>query len=318
MTKVATTTKYCSLPPNCIAAGHDKITNSFYAITKPHTVSFNIVNSSPESAFFNRYCRTCHFYKPQAEILKEIEETGVVPTPPKIMSFCEQNNVCNGSIDLQEYCMAGNKALSGLLAVKKTLPYLLWVWSYKAKGKNVWRIYALKDYDTSDGFTDVTLYPYLFPNVYSNPAGAICWRKTNGINKTPKDLLEAYYTFFSAPFNKETSPVTVDNLEEYVAEYDPFIQSTDSPIETQEFSIEPITHWILNPHPNTTLLYSNDLSIIKTFPPKVVLDQSEIFAKITDTETPSMFMVDINGYQCLKTGKLKGKSPSKLLFVPNV
>jgi len=316
MAKVTSITKYCSLPPYTVAAGHDVVTHSFYAITKPHSVNIKVENTSPESAFYKTYCRSCEFYKSQNEIVDVIKGNGMIPTPPRIMSYCEQNNVCNGSIEMQEYCMAGHKPLSGILDMTIEVPHLMWVWSYKAKGKNIWRLYALKDFDNST--KEFTLYPYLLPNVYSNPAGAICWRKSNGINKTPKDLLEAYYTFFNSPFNKETTPVTVEDLQEYIQNYDPFRVEEDTEPITQEFSIEPIKNWLYNLKPCTTLLYSDDSSIINTFPSKVVRGNNTVFAEIIETDTPSIFLVNINGYQCLKSGKLKGKSPSKLLFSPNV
>lgn len=318
MVKTTNITKYCSLPPYTVAGGHDIITNSFYAITAPHGLTIKVENTSPESAFFKTYCQKCEFYRTQNDIVDEIKAKGVVPTPPRIMGYCEQNSVCNGSVDMQEYCMAGNKPLSGLLDLKVELPYLMWVWSYKAKGKTVWRLYALENYNQDS--TELTLYPFLFPNVYSNPAGAICWRKSNGINKTPKDLLEAYYTFFNAPFNKETTPVTVEDLQEYIQGYNPFkVSEENDKLEPQEFSIEPISNWINNPNPSSTLLFSNDPAIVKTFPAKVTKESnSVVFAQLIDTDTPSMFIVRVNGYECLKIGKLKGKTPCKLLYSLNV
>lgn len=307
--KEASTTKYCTLPPHTIACGHDIVTNSFYVITKPHKVDINVTVTSTEAQFFNTNCVNCKFYKSRAEIVTMMMNEGEVSYKNKLFNFCEHNQVCYGALEQQRYCFAGHKPLNGCELININLPYLLWVWSYKAKGKSAWKLFYVEDFDFEK--EELTIYPYLLPNVHDNPAGAICWRKANGVNKTPKDLVEAYYTFFSAPFDNETTPPTVEDLVDYVKTYDPL---TDELSVKQEFSIKSITNWLTGDNCPDTLLYSNDLEIIKTFPTRVVNNSSEIFVKFKHTDNPSYFIADLNGYQCLKTGKLKGKTASKLLF----
>lgn len=308
--KESFTTKYCTLPPNTIACGHDLTTHSFYAITKPHNVNIEVKVTSTEAQFFNTNCIKCEFYKSRADIVTMMINEGLVSSKQKVFNFCEHNQVCYGALEQQKYCFANHKPLNGCETVNLELPYLLWVWSYKAKGKSVWKLFYVDNFDFEK--EEFNIYPYLLPNVHDNPAGAICWRKANGINKTPKDLIEAYYTFFSAPFDNETTPATVEDLLEYVKTYDPL---NDELSIKQEFSRKNITNWLTGDECPDTLMYSNDPSIISTFPKRALGgDYTKVFVKFKDTDNPNYFIADVNGFQCIKTGKLKGKTASKLLF----
>lgn len=300
-------TKYCTLPPYTIAAGHDRIAHSFYAITAPQRVTIEVKVTSTESQFFNTHCVGCEFYESRAEIVSKM---GSVSSKQKVFDYCEHNQVCYGAVEQQKYCFAGHQPLNGCEKVDLILPHLMWVWSYKAKGKSVWKLFFVEDYKYQKEFN---IYPYLLPNVHDNPAGAICWRKANGLNKTPKDLVEAYYTFFSAPFDNETTPPTVEDLVDYVKTYDP---RQDELSIKQEFSIDNVSTWIEGKDCLDTMLYTTDPEIIKTFPKRAVGDQTELFVQFKHTDNPTYFMVNVNGFQCLKVGKLKGKVASKLLFNP--
>jgi hypothetical protein len=328
MSNIEKITKYCTLPPNTVAAGHDVITHSFYAITEPHKVKVQVSVPSPEVLFFKTKCiNGCPFYKTQNEIVDTIKRQNLVPTEARIITYCENNNVCNGSVLMQQECKAGHiLTTTGIVEVEKELPYLLWVWSYKAKGKQQWRLYYVHNFNYSDPVSltsdllyeeerrEYKIYPYLLPNVYSNPAGSICWKMSSGSsnNKIPKDIIEAYYTFFNSPFTNETTPPNIEDLVSYTELYDPLEDELSKP---EIFVTNQITNWITPKSDKVTLMYSNEEEIINTFPNRVVGGKDSIFVELEDTETPTMFLATLNEATCLKTGKLKGKSVSKLLYL---
>lgn len=314
MTKETATTKYCTVPPNTVACGHDPVTHSFYAITRPHDVSLKIIITSGEAQFFQKFCVDCSYYCSKANVVKQMTELGIMSNNSNLINHCEQNKLCFGSVDQQKYCFANNKLQDGSEVVEFTLPHLLWVWSYKAKGKMTWRLYYVNNFQSEDTVLDI--YPYLIPNIYDNPAGTICWRKPNGLNKTPKDLVEGYYTFLDAPFNRETLPANVEDVLQYLKDYDPL---TDERSTKSQFSLLSINNWFVGSDCPDTMLYTNDPEIINTFPKRAVQAKemaNSLFVRFKDTDNPNMFIANVNGYQCLKIGKLKGKVASKLLFSP--
>jgi len=300
-------TKYCNLPPFCIAAGHDKTTKSFYAITSPHKKTIKVENNLETFKLIN--CDNCKFYRSTEEVKEEVVKAGLFPAPAKLISYCENNNICNASATLIESCMAGH-ILSDCINIEVNLPHLLWVWAYGATGKNVWKIYAVEEiYKDS-----IKIKPYLLANVYDNPVGAICWKQKGGTTKLPQDLQQAYYTYFGAPFNKETSPPGILNLAEYILNYNVFEDTRSQYI---ELNTDALDVWYTNPT-YKTLMYTNDPKVINNFSPKVHRNQPELFAAMTPTETSTYTLVDCNGYKSIKIGKLKGNSKCKVLYkLPN-
>lgn len=300
-------TKYCNLPPFTVAAGHDTVTNSFYVVTKEHTRNINV--EIDEESFKQVYCKECTYYQSTEYISNMLKAQGAMPTPAKVISYCENNELCNSSPMLMNSCMAGH-SLEESAQVEIKVPYLLWIWAYNSTGKGVWRVYALESYTPGD--SEVEARPYLLGNVYDNPAGAICWKKKQGSLKVPQDLQQAYYTFFNAPFNKETSPAGIINLTDYVKNYDVFM---DSKAEDAKFNFdfESVERWIEG-DTYKSLMYTNDPKVLSTFSQKVHQNQSSLFAGLRPTETSTYTLVDANGFTSLKIGKLKGTTKCKVLY----
>ena len=301
-----TKTNYCLMPPTTIAFAHDKASSSFYAITRPETKTINVESSYESFRLIN--CDSCPIAISEVELFNKLQAEGKPPLLPNKITYCSQNNVCNGSDLMIDVCAKGHK-LTNSIKVNINTPYLLWVWDYSTKSKMAWRLYGISDSTPIDKntTTELLVKPYLLANVYLTDPGAICWGKT----KKPRDLKEAFYFYWEAPFNTETSPAEVKDLASYVTKYS---IETDKVNEFKSFNFNKINwFWSDTEAYQDGLMFTEDIKLINTYPNKVTKNSDHLLVKIKKTDSAN-WMLNINDFVCLKQGKLTGTAKVKVLY----
>lgn len=302
---VAPKTNYCLMPPTAVAIGHSPKDTSFYAITRPELKTISV--EAGYDSFRSINCTNCSYMVSDNEINQRLEAEKLAPILPNKIIYCSKNQICNGADALIDICQAGHQ-LKSYIDVEVTIPYLLWVWDYSTKSKMSWRLYGIQETKVLDGSeTTLNIKPYLLANVYIAHPGGICWGKT----KVPKDLKEAYYSYWNAPFNRETTPEQVKDLATYVKTYD---INNDTMTDYKPFDMTKVQwSWLSKTGHLDGLMHTSDSKIIANFPHKVTQGASELTASIKKTDS-SFWMFIVNDYVCLKQGKLTGTSKVKVLY----
>jgi uncharacterized protein YegJ (DUF2314 family) len=293
------------MPPSTVAFAHDKASSSFYAITRPETKTMNVESSYESFRLMN--CESCPIAISEAELFNKLQAEGKPPLLPNKITYCSHNNVCNGSDLMIDVCAQGHK-LTNNIQVNVQTPHLLWVWDYSTKSKMAWRLYGISaSTPVKSGSPELLVKPYLLANVYLTDPGAICWGKT----KKPRDLKEAYYFFWEAPFNTETSPAEVKDLASYVTKYS---IETDNVNEFKSFNFDKINwFWSDLDVYQDGLMFTEDTKLINSYPNKVTKGNDSLLIKIKKTDSAN-WMLNINDYICIKQGKLTGTAKVKVLY----
>jgi hypothetical protein len=290
---------FCLTPKNSVAIGYNFENDSIIAITAPKKHSIKI--ELDKTSFRNMFCEKCSLIITEPELSSRLKAEKILTSAVNKISYSVRNNVCTSSDQMLTMCPAGN-SLSSFFTLEVDAPELLWIYNTKVTGKEQFKLFALKrDED------DLYIKPYLFSNVYSKPAGCISWPKNQ---PRPNNLEQAYNLYWDSPFSNESTVLDplnpIDSHLDYLQTYDP---NQDINFEWTYFNGDKI-NWL--DATQQGIYYSNDSSVINSFPNRVTLNKNYILGTIKEG-VEGNWLFKINNYLLTKTGKLTGTSKLNIL-----